>query len=408
MVRGLAALMGLACAGCQSEALSRPEEAPPVVRVVEPTLREVTEHVYFTGRTEAVDSVEIRARVTGYLVSIDFKPGAKVEAKQRLFQIDPRPFQAEVDRANSQIALAQAQLKLAVADYQRAIEVAKTPGAISRQDLETMAAKEAQAEAELKAAQASAEVAGLNLEFTDVVSPIDGIVGRDLLTLGNLVRQDSTLLTTVVSEDPMFGYFDVDERTMLRIQELMREGKFQGVTQGGTVPVEMGLANEGDTYPHTGHLDFVNNRVDPSTGTLQVRGVFENPPLGEGKLRLLKPGLFMHVRLPIGGAHQAMLIPQAAIGTDQGTKFVLVVTPENKVESRTITTGPVETGGWQVVEPVKLMREGESLRQAKAGEAGEDSLRPGERVIVSGLQRVRPGMVVDPKPFDLPEAPAVP
>jgi multidrug efflux system membrane fusion protein len=383
----------------------RPEEGPPVVRVVEPTLREVTEYVYFTGRTEAVEAVEVRARVTGYLVAVEFKPGARVEVKQRLFQVDPRPFQAELDRANSQIALAQAQLDLAKADYLRAVEVAKTPGAIARQDLETLAAKQAQAEAELKAAQASSEVAALNLEFTDVVSPIDGIVGRDLLTVGNLVRQDSTLLTTVVSEDPMYGYFDIDERTMLRIQQMMREGKFKGVSQGGKVPIEMGLANDGETYPHTGELDFVNNRVDPSTGTLQVRGVFQNPPLGEGQLRLLKPGLFMHLRLPVGPPRQAMLIPQAAIGTDQGTKFVLVVTADNKVESRPITTGMVEPGGWQVVEPVPIVRDGENLRQAKAGETGEKSLQPGERVIVSGLQRVRPGMVVDPKTFDMPEAP---
>lgn len=390
--------------GCAKPAPRETADDRPLVHVISPEVRDVTEYVTFTGRTDAVESVEIRARVTGYLVEIDFQSGSDIKKGQRLFKIDPRPYQAELDRLNAQVKLAEARHRLAVADYHRGLEIAKTPGAISQQDLDNYAAKRDQAESEITAAKAAAESAALNLEFTNVVSPIDGVVGRNLLTVGNLVHQDTTLLTTVVSEDPMYGYFDVDENTMLRIRRMMREGRFQGSTQGGHVKVELGLADEGDSYPHMGEVDFVNNRVAASTGTLQVRGVFPNSRPEPNAPRLLRPGMFVRIRLPMGAPHPAMLLPEAAVSTDQGAKFVLVVNDKDIVEFRPVTLGARQSGGWQVVEPVKIVRDAQGIRRAREGEAGTDSLVAGEKVIVSGLQRVRPGMEVRTKPYELSPA----
>jgi membrane fusion protein, multidrug efflux system len=391
-------LLAATAIGCgHAPELSAPKTA--VVRVVPVVEREVTDYTYFTGRTAAVDSVDVRARVTGYLDSIDFKPGQDVNKGQRLFKIDPRPYQADYDKADGQVNLADAQLKLAVADYARAKAISRTPGAISQEDVDKNLAAQEQAQASLKASRANAEGADLNLKFTDVISPIDGVVGRNLLTIGNLVTQDSTLLTTIVSLDPMYGYFDVDERTLLRVRGLMRDGKIKSMKQG-EIPVDLGLADEDDRYPHQGTVDFVNTQIDASTGTIQLRGVFPNPRSGNNVPRLLTPGMFIRVRVPVGESRPALVVPQAAIGRDQGRKYLLVVGPKNVVESKTVELGPELPGGLQVVEPVKVVVTEEGSRPAAAGEQGEDNLAKGESVIVSGLQRVRPGLTVEPKPAE--------
>jgi multidrug efflux system membrane fusion protein len=385
--------------GCEPAHRPGASTKPPVVRVAEPVEREVTDYAFFTGRTDAPEYVQVRARVTGYLFEIDFESGKEVKKDQRLFKIDPRPYKADLDRANGQVLLNEAKLKLAVADYERAKEVAKTPGAISQQELDKYAAAQSEADAAVKAAKANAEGADLNLKFTDVISPIDGVVGRNLLTIGNLVTADQTLLTTVVSQDEMYAYFDVDERTMLRVQKMIREGKMAAAKEGREVPVEFGLANEGDEYPHKGHIDFVNNQVDASTGTLQVRGVLANPKPERGP-RLLTPGLFVRVRLPIGDPHKALLLPQAAVGTDQGKKYLLVVNDKDVIEYRPVTLGEQQPGGLVVVEPVPVMRTEKGVQAVRPGEKGEPSLKAGERVVVTGLQRVRPGVTVDARPFE--------
>lgn len=397
--------LGLLCAGvsltiapgCRRSDPSTAAPQYPAVRVVKPAEKEVTEYGYFTGRMDAVESVDVRARVTGYLVEINFKPGQEVKKDDLLFRIDPRPYKAAADEAHSRISLAKAKLGLAKANFNRAKDIAKTPGAISQQEMDTAAAELQQADAELEASTADAESADLNLGFTEITAPIEGIIGRPLLTLGNLITQDSSLLTTIVSQDPMYAYFDVDERSMLMYQQLIREGKVKSARAGEVVPVEVGLANEGNKYPHAGQLDFVNNRVDPLTGTIQVRGMFPNPKPEKGTARTFTPGLFVRVRLPIGTAHPAMVIPQAAIGSDQGRKFVLVVNDQSIVEYRPIKTGPEEAGGTQVVEPLKIVREGNAIRLAGDGEKGEDSLTPKDRVIIGGLQKIRPGDQVTPK-----------
>jgi len=373
----------------------------PVVRVSAPIQRQVTDYDYFDGRTDAVDYVEMRARVTGYLDKINFQPGKEVKKGELLFQIDPRPYKAQLDQTESQVLLNQANLKLALANLARARQIAQTPGAVSQEELDKAAAEAASAEAAVKSAKANVESAALNFKFTEVISPITGIAGRNLLTVGNLVIQDSTLLTTIVSVDPMYAYFDVDERTMLRVQKLIREGKVISLEKAekdkSKIPMQFGLADEGDDYPHEGVLDFVNNQIDISTGTIQVRAILANPLLGDSDSRLLTPGLFLRVRIPIGKPHQALLVPQAALGTDQGVKFLYVVNDKKVVEYRPVNLGAQQADSLQVVEPVKIVRTKEGVRQAQAAEQGEDSLRPSDRIIVGGLQRVRSGMTVDPK-----------
>jgi multidrug efflux system membrane fusion protein len=395
----IAALLLVAAAGCRDEAPAKVAQAP-VVRTEKPITREVGDYVYFTGRLEAVESVEVRARVTGYLVSIDFQSGKPVKAGDRLFKIDPRPYQAQLDEANGQVALAKAQLQLAIADNARAKEVAKTPGAISQQDVDKYQAAEEEAAAQVTASEAASEVSALNLSFTDVVSPVDGIVSRNLLTIGNLVTQDQTLLTTVVSQDPIYAYFDIDELTLLRAERLIQAKKIESTAQGAVLPVQFGLADEGNEYPHSGTVDFINNQIDPSTGTLELRGVFSNPLLTPVGPRMFKPGEFVRIRLPLGKAYEALLVPQAAIGSDQGKKYLLTVNKENVVEYSPVTLGPQQPGGLQVVQPINIQRTPEGVRFALEGELSEPSITADSVIVAEGLQRVRPGVKVDPKPID--------
>jgi len=396
--------LGSGCSDQKQVGISDAEDAGPVVRVTAPTLRKVTDYTYFTGRIEAPESVKVQARVTGYLVSVDFEPGAEVKVNQRLFQIDPRPYQAALDMAIGQVHLAEARLKLAEADYARAVEIAKTPGAISQQDVDKYAAARDEAVAAVAAAKASSEQARLNVEFTNVISPIDGRVGRNLLTVGNLVKQDNSLLTTVDSQDPMYAYFDIDEHAFLRIQRLIEQWGVDRQAETEGFPVELGLADEGDDYPHQGKINFVNTRIDPSTGTLQIRGAFPNPPLKYKEYRLLTPGMFVRVRLPIGPPHDALLVPPKAVGTDQGKKYLKVVGDRDVVEYRPIALGAQQSDGMQVVIPVKMIRAKDGPRQADENAPPDaetfDSIRPGERVIVGGLQFVHAGMKVTPKPVD--------
>ena len=389
---------GIALPGCGGRAGGQAANKPPVVRVAEPIERTVTDYEFFTGRTDSVEFVEVRARVTGYLTKINFKSGVDVKKGEVLFVIDPRPYKATVDRAMGQVAIAEAKLKLSDIELIRGQKISKTPGAISQTDLDKLAADKESAKANLDAAKADAESADINLNYTEVHSPIDGVVGRNFITLGNLVTQDNTLLTTIVSVDPMYAYFDVDERTMLRIQTLIREGKMKSAKEGADTPFQFGLANEGDEYPHEGRIDFVNNQVDATTGTLQVRGLIPNPKAADSKSRLLSKGLFLRVRIPIGVPHKSFLLPQSAVGTDQGKKFIYVVNDKNIVEYRPVELGPQQPGGLQVILPLNIVRNKDGVRPAQADEKGEPSLTATDKVIVAGLQRVRSGMTVDPKP----------
>jgi membrane fusion protein, multidrug efflux system len=250
------------------------------------------------------------------------------------------------------------------------------PGGVSKELLDKDAAAVAEAEARVKAYQASTEVYKLNVGFTKVTAPIDGQVSRYYLTLGNLVNQDQTLLTTVVSLDPMYAYFDMDEPTLLKIRRAVEAGRMKRLQEGG--PVLLGLQGE-NGFPHRGTINFINNQVNPTTGSISVRGVFANPRRPDAD-RLLSPGMFVRIRLPIGPAHPALLVIDRAIATDQGLKYVYVLDAENKAEYRRVTTGPLQPDGLRVV----------------------DGLHPDDWVVIGGQQQVRPKMQIRPDRVPMP------
>jgi multidrug efflux system membrane fusion protein len=362
-----------ALAGCGRKPLAAPDTAPPTVIVTKPTQRNVTDTVDFNGRTDAVFSTDIRSRVTGYLVGMPFQEGAVVKKDDVLFEIDDRPYKATLDEARASLELSKAALVKNQANYDIGLAVAKQEkGAISEQELAKRLGARDESKASVDQAKASLDRAQLNYDWCKVRSPIDGRVSRYNLTLGNLVTQDQSLLTTVVSEDPIYVYFDMDENTMLHVlRTIILPSKVDVVKQQGNIEVRMGLADE-PGFPHTGHITFANNVVNPSTGTITVRGEFKNPGNTIGR-RLLRPGMFVRVRLPLGKPHPALLVDEKALGTDQGQKYLLVVNANKVVEYRRVKTGAPEPDGLRVI---------------------EEGIKPGEWVIVSGLQMVRPGMQV--------------
>ncbi len=387
----LAIAIGVSGVGCQQAKPPVVSKEPPVVLVSQPVTEEVTDSEEFTGRTDAFQSVEVRARVTGYLDQIFFVDGTETTEGDKLFQIDPRPYQAEVDRTEAAVVQAEAQLKRADADHRRSVSLFNR-GVQSREEFDRVTGDFEVAKAAIGIAKANRDLSKLNLGFTTVTAPIPGLLSRKQVDKGNLVKADETILTTIVRLDPMYVYFDVDERTLLRIRRMIGEGRVQSRNEA-EVPVQVGFADE-DGFPHSGKIDFSENRVDPSTGTLRVRGVIANPKSAPNKPRFLSPGLFVRTRLPLGQPHRSLMIPEQAVGTDQGRKFVYVVNAKNEVGYR-----PVEVG---------LLNKG--LRVIDHG------LTTGENVIVSGVQRVRPGLKVTPKladatlraPAEKPEAAAPP
>jgi RND family efflux transporter MFP subunit len=379
---GLVLVVGLClgATGCARTPTGAPAAAAPVsVPVSYPVERYVTDYADFTARTAAVDSVEVRARVFGYLDRVNFKEGALVKAGDVLFEIDPRTYRAVLDQAEGNLASLEARLERLNTDLARAERLYGTR-AIGREEYDKFASDYAEAAASRAALKAAVERARLDLEYTRVTAPISGRVSRYVVTVGNLIRSGDqgpgqgggTLLTTIVSIDPMYAYFDVDEYTALRVWQLVREGKSVSARDGG-YPVSLGLASE-EGHPHQGTINFVDNQVNPRTGTIRVRGVFPN------KQEHLLPGLFGRVRVPIGRPHQALLVSDRALDTDQGQKILYVVNDRNEVVTRPVLLGALHDG----------------LREIT------DGLKPGEKVIVNGLQQVRPGITVEPKLVDMP------
>jgi RND family efflux transporter MFP subunit len=327
---------------------------------------EIAEWDEFTGRLEAVDQVEIRPRVSGYITRVSFDEGKEVKKGEVLFEIDPRPYQAELARADAELERARSAATLAASEVERAGKLVDVQ-AISREEYDSRTSAEAQGGATVRAAEAAVRTARLNLEWTRVRSPIEGRVSNAMVTPGNLVEAGppATLLTTVVSLDPMYVYFDSDEQTYLRYAG---RAKHAGPNwREARLPVYLGLANE-TGYPHEGRLDFVDNQVDPGTGTIRTRAVFSN------RSRSLTPGLFARVKLVGTEKSKVLLVRDAAIGTDQDHKFVLVL-------------GPGDTLAYRPVVPGRLT---EGLRIVTSG------LAAGDRVVINGLMRVRPGMKVAP------------
>ena len=352
----------------------------PVVPVSQPVRREVTDFVDFTGRINAVQSVDVRPRVTGYLKRMPFKEGAEVKAGDLLFEIDPRPYEAQVDSYRSQVNLYQAQLKLAKTVYARDVGInSRVPNSISQHQLDQDHAAVDEADARVKSFEKNLELYNLNVEFSKVLSPIDGQISRYYLTTGNLVNADQTLLTTVVSLDPIYCYFDMDESTLLRIRRAVNEGKIKRKKDGVKLPILMGLQGE-EGFPHDGKVNFVDNQVNPMTGSIPVRGVFPNPLPPDG-VRLISPGMFVRIRFPIGQPHKALLVIDRAVSSDQGMKFVYVLDAESKVQYRRVTTGAQQTDGLRVI---------------------EEGLKPDDWVVTGGLLQVRPRMKVKVERVPMP------
>lgn len=376
--RWLSAVLGmcLSLAGCQhAPPAGPPPPGDPEVEVCTPVYREVTDHEDFTGQTEAVETIDIRPRVTGYLKSVLFRHGAEVKKGDILFEIDPPYYRAEADRAAGVVAEAEARFGRTKLDFERAKKLHST-NVIAKEQFDLAAGDMAQAEATLQSAKASLKIANVNLGYCEVKAPIDGRMSRAFIDPGNLAKEDETVLTRIVSQDPMWVYFDLDERTMLRLRRLAQQGTI-GTSDTVKLPVYMGLVDE-QVFSRQGVLDFQDNRLDPSTGTLRVRGVFEN------KDRLLAAGMFVRVRLPIGEPHKSLLIPEQALGTDQGQKFLYVVTPKDEIEYRVVQVGKLH-------DRQRVVNEG---------------LKADERVVVTGLQRVRPGIKVKPTLIGSPTATA--
>ena len=356
-------------AACSHTAAQQGPPPPPQVTVATVIERDVTEWDEFTGRLQAVDSVEVRPRVSGLVSAVRFDEGAIVRRGDLLFQIDPRPFQAEVDRLRAELARVRATGQRADSELQRA-ERLRAENAISKEEHDRRAAFAQESTAQASAVEAALRAAELNLEFTQVTSPINGRVGRAIVTEGNLVSSgpgEATLLTTVVSLDPMYAYFDADEQIFLKYAAGGRGPRPANHARSTDLPIRMALAND-EGFPHLGHLDFLDNQVDSGTGTIRARAVFRNT---DG---MLTPGLFVRLRLAGTGSYDGLLIQDRAVGTDLSKKFVYVVGPKHDIQYRTVTLGPIVDG----------------LRVVRTG------LQAGEPVVVNGLQRVRPGVQVTP------------
>jgi RND family efflux transporter MFP subunit len=349
-----------------------------VVKVSQPLTDTVEDFEDFTGRTDAIYSVTVNARVTGYLDKVNFVDGSEVKEGDLLFEIDPRPYKADLDRTEANVLQAEAHQRRLEADQRRAMNLFSR-GAISREEVDRIAGDYAEAQAAAGVTRAARDLAKLSFEFTKVYAPISGRLSRRMVDPGNLVKADETALTTIVSLDPLFVYFDIDERTMLRLRRLVREGKIPSRAQA-VIPVLAELADEED-FPHHGDIDFSDNRVDASTGTLRLRGKIANP-----MPRVLSPGLFMRVRLPVGKPHKAILIPEQALGSDQGRKFVYVVKnmPEEVPDKE--TGKPAKTGKMVDLAFKREVKVGSLNKGLRVIESG---IEPDERVIVSGLQSVR-------------------
>ncbi|MGQ7958091.1 multidrug efflux RND transporter periplasmic adaptor subunit MexE [Pseudomonas sp. SP16.1] len=368
----LAAVLVLGACGQAPEAM--PQMPAPKVSVAEVIEQPINEWDEFTGRLEAPQSVEIRPRVSGYIDKVAFAEGSLVKKGDLLFQIDPRPFQAEVKRLEAQLQQARASLTRANSEARRG-ERLRQSNAISAELADARASAATEAQAQVAAIQAELDNARLNLDFTRVTSPIDGRVSRAEITEGNLVGAGDSLLTSVVSTDKVYAYFDADERVFLKYLELARQA---GGDARGASPVYLGLSSE-DGHPHLGQLDFLDNQVNPRTGTIRGRAVFDN---ADGRFT---PGLYARLKLVGSAAYPAALIKDEAVGTDLGKKYVLVLGEDNAVAYRAVELGP------------KL----EGLRIVRSG------LAKGEKIVVNGLQRAMPGATVDPQAVPMADAAAL-
>lgn len=364
----LVSVAGWGLTGCdENESVAGGAPTLPTVSVTRPIVRQVTDYDVYSGRLEATQIVDVRSRVSGFLDKVTYNDGAIVQQDDLLFVIDVRPYQAELNRAEAEVARAEAQRRLAASEFERISSLRGTAAS----ETEFFNARQAMesAEAAVAAGRAAVESARLNVEWCQVKAPISGRAGRRLVTPGNLITGgagQATLLTTITSVDPIYCYVEVDERSVRRYQRLNRE-EGRPSAREGKVAVQLALSDE-DEFRHEGHIDFVDNRIDPATGTIIVRGVFPNPT-GE-----LLPGFFARLRLPGRGPYEAVLVPEEAIATNLAQQYVLVVGPDDVVQLRPVTPGNVFNG----------------LRAV-------EGIASDARVIVKGLTQAQPGVKVQPQ-----------
>jgi multidrug efflux system membrane fusion protein len=380
-VAGIALLAGVVSlgmvAGCNQGPPAAPQKKAPEVVVTTPITAEVADYQDFTGRLDALKTVEIRARVSGFVMSAPFKEGDLVHEGDLLFQIDPRTYQATYDQTKANVAQAIADRNLQEKNTYRAKRMIESRS-IAQEDYDTTLATYEKSKATVGSVEAARDIAKLYLDFTHVTAPLSGRISRRLVDPGNLIIADTTPLTTIVSDNPLYAYFDVDERTYLELME-STDSKQSSWLSGAQFPVMMRLANE-EEFTHKGNVNFIDNRVNATTGTIRMRGVFENPA------GVLKAGLFVRIRLPIGKPYQGIMISGEALQSDQGKKYVFIVNKDNKVKYRQVTVG-------QEINGLSVIKKG---------------LSPGDRVIISGMQRVRAEMEVQVKNQPPPKAPGMP
>jgi multidrug efflux system membrane fusion protein len=364
-LRAALAPLLVAAAGCGQKP-PPPQPPPPKVTVAQPVRRDVTEYREYAGRLDAVESVDIRARVRGFLQKIYFQEGTEVKKGTPLYEIEPDAYRAALESARADVRRLEATLRQATSEAERVTRLRST-AAVSEEEYVARIVARDEAQANLQKARAAVETAQLDLSYTRITAPIDGRINRTLVTEGNLVGyNEPTLLTTLVRMDPVYVYFEAPEGDYLEYRRLMREEGLPTAEQSKT-PVYVGLVTD-KGYPHQGVIDFRGNRVDPSTGTITLRGSLPNPR------RVLVPGLYARVRVPFGKPRPRLLVPQVAVSSDQRGPFLLLVKPDNTVEHRRVTTGEA-VGDLTVI---------------------ESGLKPDEWVVIDGLQKARPGAEVEP------------
>lgn len=367
--------LSLVSSGCGSTSESAPALAqtpPPKVKVAHPLQQQTTEWDEYTGRVEAVNAVDIRARVSGYLDKVNFTAGAKVNKGDLLFLIDPKPFKAQLNYAVAELERVKTKRDLAKNDLTRAENLLQAK-AISAEEYDARKKGLREADAAVSSAEANVYTAKLNLDYTEIRAPISGRIGREMVTAGNLINAggEATLLTTLVSTDPVYVYVDADEQSVLKYRRQSQQQKNGSADLQGT-PVQLAVADETD-FPHQGRLDYVSPSEDPATGTVSLRGVFANPD------ELLSPGFFARMRVQGSAAYSATLLPDRAIGTDQAQRFVWVVNANNEVAYRQVTPGVL-------IGPLRVIRDG---------------LQPDDWVVVEGTQKLKPGSAVNPERISL-------